>query len=101
MRRALFAVALLLAAALGAAGLYYGPGMRQLARVGSGFVAKQVCSCIFVGGRDLAACRADLRPRAERVEAEVLGAERAVRAWVPLLGERTARYRDGSGCALE
>ncbi len=101
MRRALLAIAVALLAALVAAAAYYGPRLRQQGRLGSGFVAKQVCSCMFVGGRDLAACRADLRPRAERVQAEVLLPERAVRAWVPLLGERTARYHDGTGCSLE
>jgi hypothetical protein len=75
--------------------------MRQMAKIGAGYVAKQVCSCVFVGGRDLVACRGDLRPRAERVQAELLLPDRAVRAWVPLLAERVARYRDGSGCTLE
>lgn len=99
MRRVL--LALLLGVALAGAAAYYGPGLRQQAWIGAGFVAKQVCSCIFVGGRDLAACRVDLRPRAERVQAEVLLPERAVRAWLPLLAERIARYQDGSGCTLE
>jgi hypothetical protein len=101
MRRVLLAIALLCVVALAVTAAYYGPGMRQMARIGAGYVAKQVCSCVFVGGRDLAACRADLRPRAERVQAEVLLPERAVRAWLPLLAERTARHHAGSGCTLE
>jgi hypothetical protein len=101
MRRVLLAIALLCVVALAGAAAYYGPGMRQMAKIGAGYVAKQVCSCVFVGGRDLVACRGDLRPRAERVQAELLLPDRAVRAWVPLLAERVARYRDGSGCTLE
>lgn len=101
LRRGLLVIAIALLALVGGALAYYGPRLRQQGRIGAGFVAKEVCSCIFVGGRELAACRADLRPRAERVRAQVLLPERAVRAWIPLLGEQTARYREGTGCTLD
>ncbi len=88
-----------LAAALVAAAVYL-PGLRRLAGIGAGYVAKQGCSCVFVAERDLAACRADMPADMARVRAVVLRSEREVRAWVPLLAERTARYRAGSGCTL-
>lgn len=69
------------------------------AEVGAGFVAKQLCSCLFVARRDAAACRLDLRPDLSPVRSEI--EDGSVRAWVPLLASRTARFREGSGCSLE
>ena len=69
------------------------------ADIGAGFVAKQVCSCIFVGGRDEQACRLDLGPELEPVRSERLAD--GVHAWVPLLASRSARFREGTGCTLE
>jgi hypothetical protein len=77
------------------------PGMAQRSYLGSGYVAKHLCSCVFVAGRELAACRADLAESSDRVSAELLPAERAVRAWVPLLAERRASYTEATGCTLE
>lgn len=101
MRRVLFwlGIALVVLAVGGAA--WFVPGLRQRSYMGSGYVAKHLCSCVFVAGRELGDCRADLAPNTEAVRAEVLAADRAVRAWVPLLAQRTARYSDGTGCTLE
>ena len=71
---------------------------RDRVEVGAGYVAKELCSCVFVGGRDLASCRPDIPPSMERVQAE-LGADR-VRAFVPGLGERIARHEPPYGCVL-
>ncbi len=69
------------------------------ADIGAGFVAKQVCSCIFVGGRDEQACRSDLGPELAPVRSQPLAD--GVHAWVPLLASRRARFREGIGCTLE
>ena len=69
------------------------------ADIGAGFGAKELCSCIFVGGRDYESCRRDLGPEMEPVKSKVVG--NAVEAWVPLLASRTARFHDGTGCTLE
>ena len=69
------------------------------AEIGAGFVAKQMCSCVFVGGRDLEACRLDLRPDLAQVRSSLLAD--GVHAWVPLLASRTAHFREGSGCTLD
>jgi hypothetical protein len=69
------------------------------ADVGAGFGAKQLCSCVFVGGRDHDACRRDFGPEMEPVQSKVVGD--AVQAWVPLLASRTARFHEGTGCTLE
>jgi len=36
-----------------------------------------------------------------QVEAELLEEERAVRAWISFVAERTARYDGGSSCTLD
>ena len=71
---------------------------RDLSAVGAGYVAKELCSCVFVGERSLASCRPDIPETMKRVEAE-LEADR-VRAFVPYLGERIARYEPPFGCVL-
>ena len=71
---------------------------RDLATVGAGYVAKELCSCVFVGGRSLDSCRPDIPETMERVEAE-LGPDR-VRASVPHLVERIARFEPPYGCVL-
>jgi hypothetical protein len=71
---------------------------REQADVGAGYVAKELCSCVFVGGRSLASCRPDIPETMDRVETE-LGADR-VRAFVPYFAERIARYEPPFGCVL-
>lgn len=71
---------------------------RDRATVGAGYVAKELCSCVFVGERTLDSCRPDIPPSMDRVEAE-LGTDR-VRAFVPYLVERTARFEPPFGCVL-
>lgn len=72
--------------------------LRDQSDVGAGYVAKELCSCVFVAERDLASCRPDLPPEMEAIEAE-LGADR-VRAFVPALAERIARFEPPFGCVL-
>ena len=71
---------------------------RDLSTIGAGYVAKELCSCVFVGERSLASCRIDVPETMERVEAE-LGPDR-VRAFVPHLVERIARFEPPFGCVL-
>jgi len=71
---------------------------RDLSSIGAGYVAKELCSCVFVGERSLESCRPDIPTSMDRVEAE-LGTDR-VRAFVPYLSERIARYEPPFGCVL-
>lgn len=71
-----------------------------LANTGVGYVAKQMCSCIYVGERSFDSCRPDMLVSMDDIQAEVLEAPSGVRAWVPGLGERNAHYRGDLGCAL-
>jgi hypothetical protein len=85
--------------ALALAGGGYGYGhLRGMASVGAGYVAKEMCSCIFVAGRSLESCRPDVPESMDRVRAELL--PDGVRGFVPALAERVARYEPGFGCTL-
>jgi hypothetical protein len=71
--------------------------------VGGGFVAKEVCSCVHVGGRDFAACRGDLQQLAglDWVEAAPLAAGDGVSAGLPGFPPRVARATPDGGCTLD
>ncbi|MBM4382802.1 MAG: hypothetical protein FJ091_05475 [Deltaproteobacteria bacterium] len=79
------------------------PYLNNVTAVGAGYVAKEVCSCMTLGGRDYAACRADLPESLdfERVQSEPLPDGKGVRAWVPLFAERVALATPESGCVLQ
>ncbi len=80
------------------------PVLVDMGAVGAGFVAKEVCSCVLLGGRDYAACRADLPGDLglERVGSEPLASGDGVRAWAPFgLATRVARGDREHGCTLE
>ena len=72
--------------------------LRERVSLGAGYVAKEVCSCVFVGGRSLASCRPDVPATMDRIQVE-LGSDR-VRAFIPGLGERIARHEPPFGCVL-
>lgn len=64
------------------------------------FVARMSCSCVFVTGRELPACLADLPPEAAWLRVQLDPATHRVRAsalW--LQGE--ARFEEGRGCQLQ
>jgi hypothetical protein len=80
------------------------PVLVDMGSVGAGLVAKEVCSCMVLGGRDYASCRADLRGDLglERVGSEPLASGDGVRAWAPLgLATRVARGTPERGCTLD
>ena len=93
-RRIVLGVALVL---LGAAGFYY-VRLRGMAAIGAGYVAKEMCSCVFVGGRSLDSCRPDVPESMDRVQAELL--PDGVHAFVTGLAARVARFEPGFGCTL-
>ncbi len=78
---------------------------RQVILVGNGYVAKTVCSGVFVSGRKTqAVLDAEIRlndPGILRlVSADVDRSRRTVHSAFRGLGERVAVYRDGLGCTL-
>ncbi len=97
MKRILAIVLLLIG---GAAALWL-PGFYRAAGVGAGFVAKQMCSCVFVGDRSDASCRPDLLESMDSIEAERLDGVEGFRAFIPLLAERRALHEPPYGCILQ
>jgi hypothetical protein len=71
-----------------------------LANVGVGFVAKQMCSCIYVAERTFDSCRPDMFESMDDIQAEVLDEPPGIRAWIPGISERRAHYRGEFGCLL-
>jgi hypothetical protein len=87
----------LVLAALAAA--VYGPRFVAMAGVGAGYVAKQMCSCLYVAEREFDACRSDLPDSMDDIRAEPLAGRPGVRARVIGL-ERLAVHTPGAGCRL-
>ncbi len=100
-RRWLWLPVILLAIAIAVwAGLKFTtPGKR--AELGAGYAAHVICSCRYVGNRDMASCRTDMEPGTEIVTVTDDPERRAVTASVPLLSSRTATYDPEYGCALD
>jgi CubicO group peptidase (beta-lactamase class C family) len=96
--RSIILLVLLLPLALFAAGRL----ARPLATPALGFVAKVVCSDVFVGGFAPEQALGDLpdEPVAKLVRTRIDVERQRVRASVPLVAGREARYRDGLGCTL-
>ena len=73
----------------------------QRADLGAGYIAHVVCSCRYVGNRDMASCKTDFEPGTEIVRVEDDTAARRITASVPLLARRSATYDPEYGCALD
>ena len=65
------------------------------------YVARRACLCVYVSERSLARCLVEMPGMVAQVDAELLEEERAVRAWISFVAERTARYDGRSGCPLD
>lgn len=67
----------------------------------SGFSAKEVCSCVFVGGHDEAFCRELTRVSPDVAKFSVDQEARAVTARALGMGRTRAVYQgDGLGCTI-
>ena len=64
------------------------------------YAARMSCSCVYVSGRDLPDCLADLPPQAEWLAIDVDRAAHAVTAQA-LWASGRAHYTEGRGCRLE
>lgn len=71
-----------------------------LVRVGAGYTAKQMCSCLYVSQRNEAACHGELEAPADKLVSWT-AKEGEVRASTLGLSHATARYEPGFGCVLE
>jgi len=71
------------------------------ATVGAGYGARMTCSCRYVEGRTMDSCKGDTGPGMEIVSVSDDPTDQAVTGSVPLLANRTARYKKGFGCLLD
>ena len=71
------------------------------AELGAGYIAHVVCSCRYVGNRNMASCETDFEPGTEIVKVEEDSARRRITASVPFLAKRTATFDPEYGCALD
>lgn len=97
-RIALWGGGVLLLVAAGA-GALYGPRALDMMGVGAGYVAKQMCSCVYVAGRDFDQCRLDLPDSLDDIAALRLEDRPGMRAHV-LVVDRLAVHTPGAGCRL-
>ncbi len=86
----------LLAVAIG-----YALRMKPTIELGVGYGAHVICSCRYIGGRDLQSCYNDYEPGMEQISVTDDVAEKRVTASVPILASRSAQFREGLGCVLE
>lgn len=83
------------------AGIAYAlPAMRAYSQTGAAYSARVVCSCRYIGGRELGDCEKDLEPGMEIVSLSEAADAKRIDATVPLLASESAEYRTGWGCVL-
>lgn len=75
--------------------------LHEQAVAGTAFGARTVCSCRYVGGREMASCKADFEPGMDVVFISEDEEEQEITAWVPLLASQSARLVPGFGCVLD
>lgn len=98
--RVIIVVVLVLVVLLIAGGIY-AERIAGQAGVGAAVMAKVACSCVFVDGRSLGACRADDPPGFEGVAVAIdTGAKTATGSVFGLI-KRRAAYSEAYGCTLE
>lgn len=71
------------------------------AELATGYIAHVVCSCRYVGNREMASCETDREPGTEIVRISEDPERRRITASVPLLARRTARFDPDYGCTLD
>ncbi len=78
--------------------LFFGRDTWASAKLGTVYVAKQTCSCLFVAGRQMDSCRTDYDPAAiEPLTVEKLESGVEVSALAGLVSAR-AQFEPGFGC---
>ncbi len=92
----LLALAVIAAAAIA----YLWPSLRAYSQTGAAYSARVVCSCRYIGGRELGDCEKDLEPGMEIVSLSEASDAKRIDATVPLMAAESAEYREGYGCVL-
>lgn len=79
----------------------YAIRMKPTVELGVGYGAHVVCSCRYIGGRDMQSCYNDYEPGMEMISVSEDEENKRITASVPLLASRSAQFREGLGCVLE
>jgi hypothetical protein len=74
--------------------------LSDLALIGAGYSAQQMCACLFISHRTKDSCRGDLDPLARKVVSVDVGSDQ-VTATSFLIARATARYEKPLGCSLK
>jgi hypothetical protein len=84
-------------------GVWIVPKVYAYLNIGTSFVAHQMCSCIYVAKRDYESCLPDLPETLSGIKSEIILSDDVsrVRAWLPIVTEKTAIFRAGYGCMVE
>lgn len=99
MRKYWLVIALVVIVAVGVGGYYALQGPMLYGRIGTTYAAKQTCSCMFISGRSLDSCQADLPGGADIVKISVSGHH--VQASAYGLVHASAAFEDGYGCRVD
>ena len=98
LRKASLTLAGLLVIGLAVAAVW----LRPQAQIGVGYAAKQVCSCVYLGGATSDRCLLDLGPDiSERIDIVALPETQGIKAEVFPLAVATAYFHRDSGCTLQ
>jgi hypothetical protein len=73
--------------------------LRPYGVTGSTYIAKQLCSCVFVAGRSDGSCEGENKPDIDRFSIRIDHAARSVSARLLLFSSQAA-YDDGYGCRI-
>jgi hypothetical protein len=95
------AIALVMAALIAGALLWFRAPIAGYAHAGTAYGARVACSCRYAGGRSLEDCEKDKLAGMELVRLREDESEKSVTATFPLVASETARWKEGYGCVLD
>jgi hypothetical protein len=73
--------------------------LRPYGQTGTTYLAKQLCSCIYLTGRSDASCQNEFKPDSDKFQVRIDHAARSVSARL-LVFSNEAVYEDGLGCRI-
>jgi len=77
--------------------------VQPYAQIGGTYLAKQICSCVFVAGRSDASCHAEFEPDVKKFAVTIHRSSRTGHNWVRtrlLIFRGAASYTEGYGCTV-
>lgn len=101
VKRPLLVAAIVIPLILLIAAVSYAVRMKPTVELGVGYGAHVVCSCRYIGGREMESCYNDYEPGMEMISVAEDEENKRITASVPLLASRSAQFREGLGCVLE